>query len=44
MDEGGYMIYSGNPVEGVMYFKKLDTQINSEIGECPDFLEMLIRN
>lgn len=34
MDEGGYMIYSGNPVEGVMYFKKLDTQINSEIGEC----------
>jgi len=35
MDEGGYMIYNGNPVEGVMYFKKLDAQINSEIGECP---------
>ncbi len=35
MDEGGYMIYCGNPVEGVMYFKKLDAQINSEIGECP---------
>jgi ABC-type multidrug transport system ATPase subunit len=34
MDEGGYMIYCGNPVEGVMYFKKLDAQINSEIGEC----------
>jgi len=34
MDEGGYMIYSGNPVEGVMYFKKLDTQINSQVGEC----------
>jgi ABC transport system ATP-binding/permease protein len=35
MDDGGYMIYCGNPVEGVMYFKKLDAQINSEIGECP---------
>jgi ABC transport system ATP-binding/permease protein len=35
MDEGGYMIYFGNPVEGVMYFKTLDAQINSEIGECP---------
>ncbi len=34
MDEGGFMIYCGNPVEGVMYFKKLDAQINSEIGEC----------
>ena len=34
MDEGGYMIYCGNPVEGVMYFKKLDAQINSEVGEC----------
>ena len=35
MDEGGYMIYSGNPVEAVMYFKKLDAQINSDLGECP---------
>ncbi len=35
MDEGGYLIYCGNPVEGVMYFKKMDAQINSEIGECP---------
>ncbi|MBN1413665.1 MAG: ATP-binding cassette domain-containing protein [Bacteroidales bacterium] len=35
LDTGGYMIYYGNPVEGVMYFKRLDAQINSEIGECP---------
>ena len=35
LDEGGYMIYYGNPVEAVMYFKRLDAQINSEIGECP---------
>ncbi len=35
LDEGGYIIYYGNPVEAVMYFKRLDVQINSEIGECP---------
>ncbi len=35
LDTGGYMIYYGNPVEGVMYFKRLDAQINSEVGECP---------
>ncbi len=35
LDDGGYMIYYGNPVEAVMYFKRLDAQINSEIGECP---------
>jgi ABC transport system ATP-binding/permease protein len=34
LDTGGYMIYYGNPVEAVMYFKRLDAQINSEIGEC----------
>jgi ABC-type multidrug transport system ATPase subunit len=35
MDEGGYMVYYGNPVEAVMYFKLLDNQINSQVGECP---------
>ncbi len=35
LDVGGYLIYYGNPVEAVMYFKRLDAQINSEIGECP---------
>ncbi len=34
LDVGGYMIYYGNPVEGIMYFKKMDAQINSEVGEC----------
>ncbi len=34
LDTGGYMIYYGNPVEAVMYFKRLDAQVNSEIGEC----------
>ncbi len=35
LDTGGYLIYYGNPIEAVMYFKRLDAQINSEIGECP---------
>src|SRR6056297_808970 len=35
LDEGGYMTYYGNPVESVMYFKRLDAQINSDVGECP---------
>lgn len=35
LDTGGYMIFHGNPVEAVVYFKKIDNQINSEVGECP---------
>jgi len=35
LDTGGYMVYYGNPVEAVIYFKTLDAQINREIGECP---------
>jgi len=34
LDTGGYQIYYGNPVEAVMYFKKIDAQINSDVGEC----------
>lgn len=34
LDTGGYLIYYGNPVEAIMYFKKADNQINSDIGEC----------
>ena len=35
LDTGGYLIYYGNPVEAVMYFKRMDAQINSDVGECP---------
>jgi ABC-type multidrug transport system ATPase subunit len=35
LDQGGYMAYLGNPVDSVVYFKTLDAQINSNIGECP---------
>jgi ABC transport system ATP-binding/permease protein len=34
LDTGGYATYYGNPIEGVMYFKKVTNQINSEVGEC----------
>ena len=34
LDTGGYMIYYGNPVEALVYFKTIDNQINSEAGEC----------
>lgn len=36
LDVGGYPVYYGNPVEGVVYFKKQTNQINSELGECPE--------
>jgi energy-coupling factor transporter ATP-binding protein EcfA2 len=35
LDTGGYPVYYGNPSESLIYFKKLDAQINSEVGECP---------
>ncbi len=34
LDVGGLMIYYGNPIEAIMYFKRMDAQINSEVGEC----------
>ena len=35
LDHGGFMAYFGNPVEAAIYFKTLDSQINSKAGECP---------
>jgi ABC-type multidrug transport system ATPase subunit len=35
LDQGGCMAYFGNPVDCVIYFKTLDAQINSKLGECP---------
>lgn len=35
LDQGGSLAYSGNPVEAVVYFRKIDSQINSQLGECP---------
>jgi len=36
LDTGGYMVYRGNPVEAIIYFKTLDEQINRDIAECPN--------
>ncbi|MEJ6680953.1 MAG: ATP-binding cassette domain-containing protein [Flavobacteriales bacterium] len=34
LDQGGYPIYYGNPVESVIYFKKLVNHANLEESEC----------
>ena len=35
LDQGGCMAYYGNPVDSVIWFKTIDSQINSDQGECP---------
>lgn len=35
IDQDGELVYSGNPVEAITYFKTLAAQINSDVGECP---------
>lgn len=34
MDKGGYSIYYGNPLDGVVYFKKMSNYVNAEESEC----------
>lgn len=35
LDNGGYPIYFGNPVDAVIYFKKMVNHVNSDESECP---------
>lgn len=35
LDTGGYPVYYGNPTQSITYFKRLDEQVNAEVGECP---------
>lgn len=35
LDMGGYLIYDGNPVESIMYFKSKTHQANWSESECP---------
>jgi len=35
LDQGGSMAYFGNPIDAVVYFRTLDSQINASQGECP---------
>ncbi|MBT6515963.1 MAG: ATP-binding cassette domain-containing protein [Crocinitomicaceae bacterium] len=34
LDQGGFPIYNGNPVDAVVYFKKLVSHVNAEESEC----------
>lgn len=34
LDNGGYQIYYGNPVDAIIYFKRCINMVNSEEGEC----------
>ncbi|MCX7729490.1 MAG: ATP-binding cassette domain-containing protein, partial [Bacteroidia bacterium] len=35
LDVGGYIVYYGNPVDSVSYFKRLISHANAEETECP---------
>ncbi len=34
LDRGGYPVYSGNPIEGISYFKKLTDRVDASESEC----------
>ncbi len=36
LDQGGYLIYNGNPVDAVLYFKSQTKQANRDTSECPE--------
>lgn len=36
LDKGGYMIYDGDPVEALVYFKTESSQANAAESECPN--------
>ena len=35
LDRGGYPIYQGNPIDAVVYFKTVASQVNAAESECP---------
>jgi ABC transport system ATP-binding/permease protein len=35
MDKHGYIIYFGNPIDAVVYFKQITEHVNADISECP---------
>ncbi len=34
LDKGGFPIYNGNPIDAVVYFKTMSTQVNAAESEC----------
>ena len=35
IDQGGYVVYYGNPVDAVTYFKRKNRFVDAEFSECP---------
>ncbi len=35
LDEGGRVTYTGDPLEGLVYFKTLNEQVNAQVKQCP---------
>ncbi|MEN8120108.1 MAG: ATP-binding cassette domain-containing protein [Bacteroidota bacterium] len=35
MDKHGFLIYKGNPIDAITYFKKITEHINADENECP---------
>ncbi len=35
LDKGGYPVYSGNPIDAIVYFKKINAQVDAAESECP---------
>jgi len=35
LDKGGYPVYTGDPLEGLVYFKTIDQQVDAQDKECP---------
>ncbi len=34
LDKGGYPIYNGHPIDSIVYFKTMNTQVNAAESEC----------
>jgi ABC transport system ATP-binding/permease protein len=35
LDQGGYPVFNGNPIDSVIYFKKIANRADSDESECP---------
>jgi len=35
LDKGGYPVYKGNPLDGIIYFKQIANYVDSDTAECP---------
>ncbi|MBP5502499.1 MAG: ATP-binding cassette domain-containing protein [Bacteroidales bacterium] len=36
MDKGGYVVYNGNPIEAISYFKRMSGMADAGESECPE--------